>query len=501
MDCVVALDAGTGSGRCLVFDTSGRCLAQGHEPFRYRIFSDPDLPMVRGFDLDTEAFWGVLARSTRAALAALPPGARLRGVIAASQREGCVFVDRDDRVLYAGPNLDARAVAQGLELQQVVSTDRLHAITGHAPPYIFALARLLWFRRHHDLARVASLYMLNDWIAHRLCGARVAEHSNAAETMLYDVTRRTWSAEVLQAFDLPAEILPPLCEAGTPVGRVHAAAAAATGLPEGTPVFAGGADTESALLGCGAWDSGHLGAVLGTTTPVQLVTDAPVVDPDGNLWTSPHVVSGRWVLESNAGDTGHGWRWWLELLCGASDAHAAAETAMAALDPAPRPIVAHLGPAVFNLRTAHPFSAAGLVFRFPLLHIDRPERAELLRAYLEDVAFAIRGNCEQIAAVSGQRAGEILLTGGLTRSPTLLRILSAALAVPLVVAEVCDGTALGSAILATVAAGLHPDLPTAVAAMVRSRRIEPDAGMVAAYDEAYRRWREWYDRLVASTVM
>ncbi len=501
MDCVVALDAGTGSGRCLVFDTAGRCLAEAHEAFHYRIFADPELPMVRGFDLDAEAFWGVLARSTRAALAALPSEARIRGVIAASQREGCVFVDRDDTVLYAGPNLDARAVAQGLELQQVLSLDHLHGITGHAPPYVFALARLLWFRKHHDLGRVATLYMLNDWIAHRLSGARVAEHSNAAETMLYDVGRRTWSAEVLQAFDLPPEILPPLRDAGALVGQVHAAAAAATGLPEGTPVFAGGADTESALLGCGAWDAGHLGAVLGTTTPVQLVTDAPVLDPDGNLWTSPHVVPGRWVLESNAGDTGHGWRWWLELLCGSENAHAAAEAAMAALDPTPQPIVAHLGPAIFNLRKAHPFSAAGLVFRFPLLHIDRPGRGELLRAFLEDIAFAIRGNCEQIATVIGTPAPEVLLTGGLTRSATLLRILAAALAVPLVVAEVPDGTALGSAILATVAAGLHPDLPTAVAAMVRARRIEPEHALVGAYDEAYRRWREWYDRLVSSTIM
>jgi len=501
VDCVVSLDAGTGSGRCIVFDTAGRRLAGAHEPFAYRIFADPDLPMVRGVDLDAEAFWCVLARSTRAALAALPAEARVRGVIAASQREGCVFVDRDDTVLYAGPNLDARAVAQGMELQQVLSTDRLHEITGHAPPYIFALARLLWFRCHHDLGRVATLYMLNDWIAYRLSGARVAEHSNASESMLYDVTRRAWSEEILGAFDLPPAILPPLCDAGTPIGRVHAAAAAATGLPAGTPVFAGGADTESALLGCGAWDAGHLAGVLGTTAPVQLVTDGPLIDAGGNLWTSPHVVRGRWVLESNGGDTGNAWRWLLELLCGAGDAHAAAEAAMAALDPAPRPIVSHLGPAIFNLRSAHPFSVAGLLFRFPLLHIDRPGRAELLRAFVENVAFAIRGNCEQIAAVAGRPASELLVTGGLTQSPTLLRIAAAALAVPLVVAEVTDGTALGSAILATVSAGLHADVPSAVAGMVRARTVEPDVALIPAYEEQYHRWREWYDRLVASTIV
>src|SRR5262249_38297318 len=155
---------------------------------------------------------------------------------------------------------------------------------------------------------------LNDWITYRLSGERVAEHSNAGESMLYDVTRRDWSAELLDTLDIPAAILPPLCAAGTRVGRVTAAAAAATGIPEGTPVFAGGADTESALLGSGACEVGETGAVLGTTAPVQSVISSARIDPEGNLWTSCHVVPDRWVLESNAGDTGNAFRWLLELL-------------------------------------------------------------------------------------------------------------------------------------------------------------------------------------------
>src|SRR5206468_3952111 len=76
----------------------------------------PSLPYLRGFDLDPEAFWGALARSARAVMARLPDGARILGVVATSQREGCVFVDRAGEVLYAGPNLDARAAVEGIEL-------------------------------------------------------------------------------------------------------------------------------------------------------------------------------------------------------------------------------------------------------------------------------------------------------------------------------------------------------------------------------------------------
>jgi hypothetical protein len=68
-----------------------------------------------------------------------------------------------------------------------------------------------------------------------------------------------------------------------------------------------------------------------------------------------------------------------------------------------------------------------VLFRFPLLHIDRPDRGELLRAFVENIAYAIRGNVDQIAALTGTPAREILVSGGLTQSPTVLRVLAATL--------------------------------------------------------------------------
>src|SRR5262249_2752146 len=225
-ELVVTLDAGTGSGRCVAFDLTGRPVASAQEAFRYRIFADPNVPFLRGFDLDPDAFWGALARCARAVVGQLPSDARVVGVVATSQREGCVLLDRDGDVLYAGPNLDARAAAEGMALQDKIPLSRLHEITGHAPPYIFPLARYLWFRNHHDAQRVATLLMLNDWITFLLSGERIAEHSNAGESMLYDVTRRDWSGEVLETLDVPRAILPTLVAPGTNVGRVTARAAA-----------------------------------------------------------------------------------------------------------------------------------------------------------------------------------------------------------------------------------------------------------------------------------
>ena len=491
MDCLITLDAGTGSGRCVALDARGRVLAAAQAPFDYHVFTDPVLPMVRGFDLDAGAFWAVLSGCARRVMAALPATARVRAVVPTSQREGCVFLDASGEVLYAGPNLDARAVAEGFDLEATIGAARLHAVTGHAPPYIFPIARYLWFRKQPQADRLATILMLNDWIVYRLSGARTAEHSSASESMLYDVRRRVWATDLLAAVGLDAGVLPTLREAGSDAGIVHDRAADETGIPAGTPVLVGGPDTELALLGSGVCADDDVGVVLGTTTPVQQVISEPLFDPDATLWTSAHVLPGRWVLESNAGDTGGAYRWLLQLCFGATDdaAHRAAEDAMAAESSAPQPIVCHLGPAVFNLRGINPFHPAAMLFRFPLLPLDRPGRGAVLRAFLDSVAFAVRGNVEQIEAVRGRSVGRVRLSGGLSRVALLPGIIATALGRPVEIAAVPESASVGCAILGAVAAGLHPTVAAAVGAMTSYRDVAPDVAQVEAYAQHYAAWR------------
>jgi sugar (pentulose or hexulose) kinase len=233
-----------------------------------------------------------------------------------------------------------------------------------------------------------------------------------------------------------------------------------------------------------------------------MVTDTPVIDASGKLWTSCHVVSGRWVLESNSGDTGDAYRWLLELMFGGTHAaaYAAAEAALASAPRGDREIFCHFGPVIFNLSEMNPFKPAGMLFRFPLLHVDRPERGELLRAYLESVAYAIRGNCEQIVAASGRPIPLLTVSGGMTQSPTLLRVLADTLAVPLSVATVPESASLGCAILGALGAGIYHTIPEAVSAMTSTRLVEPDPARTAECEERYRKWRSVYDLLQTWTL-
>ncbi len=495
MSVLVALDAGTGGGKCTVFDGTGRALASQREAWSYELIRDPAIPFVKGFAFEPAAFWAALCRCVQAALAAAHVAPRdVAGVACTSQREGCVFLDAAGHEIYAGPNLDARGFAAGMEVLGTLGPERLYQITGHSAPFIFPIARYLWFRQH-DPRPVAHLLMISDWLTYRLSGVLTAEPSNATESMLFDLRARAWSSEILERFDIPAHILPPVVLPGTRVGAVTAAAAAQSGLLAGTPVLVGGADTQCSLLGAGAIDAGDTAATLGTTTPVQSVVAAPLFDPAANLWAGCHVVPDRWVIESNTGDTGDAYQWLLELVAG--DRPPAERYALGEMWAAETPAIeaaAFVGPSVFDLTKMRPNKPGGLLFPFPAMHL-RPDRAALVRAFMESVGYAIRANLAQIEALTTARTTALFLSGGLSRSRALLTLIRDIVGLPVRIATEPESAPLGCAILAATGMGLYPDLRAAVAAMVQHHDEAPDLARAEQFAMGYARWRELYDAL------
>ncbi|GIW40154.1 MAG: autoinducer-2 kinase [Candidatus Binatia bacterium] len=487
----VALDAGTGGGKCAIFDATGRCLAAVRRPWSYRITSHPEIPFVRRFDFDPETFWSFLCECTRRALeSARVEPQRIAGVAATSQREGCVFLDREGREVMAAPNLDARGFAEGLEVLEALGPERLYEVTGHSAPFIFPLVRYLWYRKQGG-APVRRILMLNDWIVYRLSGAEVSEPSNGTESLMFDLRTRNWSREILEKFDIPSELLPPVGAPGEVAGRVHRRAARETGLPEGLPVYLGGADTQCSLLGAGAISPGQAAATLGTTAPLQIVTDRPTFDPKHNLWAGCHVLEERWVLESNIGDTGDAYRWLLELLGkgrSPSSLYRYGEK-LAGEDGPPPEVFSFVGPSIFDTTQLRPDRPGGILFPFPGLHV-RPSAADIVRAFLDSIGFAIRANYEQLLEVTGTTPGDIVLSGGLTRNEKLLRRCATILGRPLSVTREPESAALGCAILVARGSGVHPSTEEAVRKMVRLRTVEPEVSLRESYQRAYERWKD-----------
>jgi autoinducer 2 (AI-2) kinase len=483
-------DAGTGSCRCLVVDGEGRQLA----------LTRGDVPLVRdenvpgSLEFDPQEMWGVFVRLTREALGALP-AKEVAALSTTGFRDGVVFLDGDGSVLYAGTNRDARAAAQGFEMAQAHG-DAIYELTGRWPVGTDAAAHLLWMRKLRPQAyeRIHRVLMVSDWLVCRLCGACSSEPTSASSSLLFDVRKRRWSTEIAQWLELPQAIFPPLLSPGTVAGRLNRDAADALNLREGTPVVVGLADSQAACLACGAVRDGDTVAVAGTTMPLQMTVDEPVLDEGHRTWTGAHALPGLWSLECSAGLAGISFQWLWQAFGGDGPAEEGyAKMSAEAEGEPPGSITACMGPWIADHGHLQVPSRVGFLAPFPM-SLDPPlTRPKMARAVLEDVAFALLGNLAQLEEISGRKVEELSVCGGLSRSGLFTQMVADVCQIPVRVPSIREASGLGAAMCAATGAGRYESLGEAAMQMSRKTEVvQPDPQVRGRYRTAYKRWLKAY---------
>lgn len=481
---LLGIDAGTGSVRALLVDVETGRIFSSH-----RLWQHPRSPEGGwAWDFEADENWALLAKAVAEVIqkAGISPTDVL-GVAVTSMRHTLVLV-RNGQTLLAVPNLDARAAAESTALAAELG-EKFYSRTGRWPLPIFLASRLQWLARHYpDWLRGSVALTVSDWVAYRLCGEIATDLSHAGESLLFDLHRREWAADLLEELGLPLSVLPPVVPSGTLLGQLTTSAARELGLVPGIPVAVGGADTQCALLGMRAVNPGEIGIVAGTTAPIQGIIDRPLLDPDGHLWTGLHVLPGRWVLESNAGQLGRALEWFAQVLFPNSPlAHARLLAEASRGSPGAGGLCSTFGAHVFNARaTAFP------VGNLTLCHFTgegKFARPLVCRAVLEGMAFALRANLEQIARVMGAPSS-VNMSGGMTRSSFWTQLVADVLGVPVHRSETPESAALGAAICAGVGAGIFSSLIDGVFRLVRTAPVWPNEESAELYASLYPEWQK-----------
>lgn len=469
----MALDAGTGSIRAVIFDTDGNQIAVGQAEWRH--LSDPAIPGSMDFDLDNN--WRLACGCIRQALqnAGLPPEA-IRAVSACSMREGIVLYDSQGQPFWACANVDARAsreVAELKELQNYCFEREVYECSGQTLA-LSAMPRLLWLAHHRPdvYRRAATLTMISDWLAYMLCGELAVDPSNAGTTGMLSLASRDWQRSLLDMAGLRADILSPVRETGTRLGEIIPQAALVCGLTAGTPIIMGGGDVQLGSLGLGIVRPGQT-AVLGGTFWQQVVNlPAPITDPEMNIRINPHVIPGMAQAESISFFTGLTMRWFRDAFCSEEkliaerlgvDAYSLLED-MAARVPVGSHGVMPIFSDAMHFKTWYHAAPS-----FINLSID-PEKCNkqtLFRALEENAAIVSACNLEQIARFSGMQASCLVFAGGGSKGKLWCQILSDVTGLAVKVPEVKEATALGCAIAAGVGVGIYPELAQTGERLVR----------------------------------
>ena len=495
---VVVVDAGSTRIQCFVFDSNGGVVAQRSADWTYL---DPGAMSPYARELDADSVWMSTARLVAECIRDSGVGARrIEAVTVTSQRQGVVFLDRDGRVLYAGPNVDIRAIFEGAAIDDSMGS-RVFEVTGRLPSFLFAPARLRWFKQHKPdvYERIDRVVTLADWLRSKLSGELVSEATLAAEAGLLDVRTRQWCAELFDEIGVRADSGVPIERAGAVVGAVRRDSADLTGLPAGVPVVVSAADTQCGLLGLGVVSPGQVGVVAGWSIPVLMVTDAPVLDAARGTWTGCYVEESLWSLESTCGDAGNSYRW-LSYTMWAGEGRpfdrmdAAARGVPAGSDG----VLAFLGASRMDMGRIG-LRAGGLIFPVPLT-FGGIGRGHAARAALESISFAVRANLEQLESVTGVAASRIALGGGMTATSSWVEMLPDVLGRPVDVASAPHVTASGAYVTAVAALDGLDSLLGRAEASTASTTIDPTAVGSAEYEDLYGRWSEVARHLEASGV-
>ena len=164
----MGIDAGTSGARCAIMRPGAGKIASARQEWSYDTMADAPF----GWSFDAERFWSVICEVTTAALKESGlSAADIASVGVTSQRLGVVVVDKDGRAIYAGPNIDARAFAQGLAID-ATRASAVYEYCGKLPSLLLAPAKLQWLRKTQPeaFARALAVFSIADWVAYKLTG-------------------------------------------------------------------------------------------------------------------------------------------------------------------------------------------------------------------------------------------------------------------------------------------------------------------------------------------
>jgi xylulokinase len=389
---------------------------------------------------------------------------------------------------------DVRTEKQCKELNEKIGAERLIQLTCNPALPNFTLTKLLWVRENEpeNWKRVRSVMLPKDYVRFRLTGERAIDVADASGTLMLDVAKRRWSAEVLQAAEIDPSLLPAVFESPDICGKVSAAGAAATGLAAGTPVVAGAGDQAAGAAGMGIVTPGAVSATIGTSGVVFAATDRPALDPRGRLHTFCHAVPGRWHVMGVTQAAGLSLRWFRDNF-ESSAAQSAADpyeklTAEAATAP-PGADGLLWAPYLMGERTPHlDAEARGALVGLTASHA----RSHILRAILEGVAFSLKDTFtifdEMKVPVKSIRLG-----GGGARSPLWRQIQADVYNHEVEIVEAEEGAAYGAAILAGVGAKIWPSVDAACDSIVRVvHRVQPNPANAETMQKNYAAYRRIY---------
>lgn len=488
---VAAIDQGTTSSRCIIFDHGGAIVAVDQREHR-QIFPKPGW-----VEHDATEIWSKVQAVVAGALAKAGLRAdQLSALGITNQRETTVLWDRATGrpVHHAIVWQDTRTSQLCAELGGADGQDRFREATGLPLASYFSGPKAAWLldevpglRARAERGEIA-FGTIDSWLIWNLTGGtdggvHVTDVTNAGRTMLMNLSTLQWDPAILSAMDVPAAMLPEIRSSsevyGTAVGQLH-----------GVPVASALGDQQAAVFGQTCYGVGEAKNTYGTGSFLLLNTgNRPVPSKNGLLTTMGYQLGGEapiYCLEGSIAITGALVQWFrdqLGLIASADEIEALAASV-------PDNGGAYVVPAFSGLFAPYWRSDARGVITGLTGFVTK---AHLARAVLEATSWQTREVVDAMYQDSGVRITQLKVDGGMTANQLLMQHQADVLGVPVIRPVISETTCLGAAYAAGLATGVWQDLDELRSHWQRDTEWTPRMDG-AARDREFANWRKAVER-------
>ncbi|HEX9027456.1 MAG TPA: autoinducer-2 kinase [Clostridium sp.] len=495
---LMAVDAGTGSVRALLFDLRGNQIGCVQQEWTH----NEDSRWPGSMDFDWTHNWNLTCGCIRGVIdeTKIDPK-EIAAVSTTCMREGIVLYDKDGKEIWACANVDARANDEVVELIRIDPELEKEVYLESGQTFALdAIPRILWVKNKMPevYEKVSSVGMFNDWLIYKMTGKLAVEPSNGSTTGILNLKNRMWNPSIMKKCGLKDDIFPPIVECGSIIGNVNVKGAKDTGLSEGTTVVAGGGDAQLGCIGVGVVKPNEAAVFGGSFWQYELNTDTVKTDSDCRVRVNCHAVPGVWQYEALSFKPGLVMRWYRDSFC-QLEKQEAEKTGRDVYD-LMNEKAAEIPAGSYGMMCAFSdvmnfisWKHAAPTFTNFELEPEKFNRYTFYRAILENTAMITKGNIDLVKEFTGNMPESIVFAGGASKSPLWCQILSDVTGLSIRVPVVKEATGLGAAILAGYGAGIYPDISKTASELVCwDKTYEPNIENHAVYENLYAQWRKVY---------
>lgn len=501
MKYLLAIDAGTGSIRAVLFDTKGNQIAVSQQEWSHK----EEEGVSNSMTFDTNANWKKVCSCIQGVIKEAQIDAKeIISLSATSMREGIVLYDKNQNELWGVANVDARASKEVAYLNKKFKNLEKEFYKESGQTFALgALPRILWVKNNLPkiYKKTAYVSMISDWVLAKLSGTIATEPSNGGTTGIFSLKKRDWSSKMAKKIGLKDSIFPPVLESGEIVGKVTKKASQETGLNCETLVVMGGGDVQLGSAGLGVTKLGEC-AIIGGSFWQQVVNMKSNVTPPKNISVrvNPHVITGQSQAEGITFFSGLVMRWFRDAFCQHQkikakrigvDTYSLLENMASKV-----PVGSHGIMPIFSddMKYGKWYHAAP---SFVNLSIDPDicNIASMFRSLQENAAIVSAINLQKIEKFTKVKVDTIVFAGGASKGQLWPQIVADVTGKKVKVPVVKEATALGCAICAGVGAGVYKDIDSGVTKLVKwEKKFKPNMTNHKAYKKIMQTWKKIYKR-------